>query len=63
MALDGLPAMIVLDEAWNLVNNPTFAPKLTDWLQRMREKNVVVIFATETMPNNKKNEVTRSSII
>ena len=58
MSLDGTPSIIVLDEAWNLVNNPLFAPTLSSWLDRMREKNAIVIFATETVLNDRKNEVT-----
>ena len=31
-ALDGTPTMIVLDEAWALIDNPIFGPKIKDWL-------------------------------
>lgn len=58
--LDGTPTMIVLDEAWNLVNNPVFAPKLGQWLDRMEEKNAVVIFATESVDDTRKSEVTET---
>lgn len=58
IALDGLPAIIVLDEAWKLVNNTIFAPGLADWLDRMQAKNAIVIFATPSVPNNVKNEMT-----
>lgn len=56
--LDGTPGMIVLDEAWNLVNNPVFAPRLAEWLERLKQKNVVVIFATENVHNASKSEIT-----
>lgn len=59
ISLDGVPTIVVLDEAWNLVNNSTFAPQLGEWLDRLREKNAIVIFATQTVPNDKKNEMTK----
>ncbi len=42
--LDGKPAIIVLNEAWNLIDNPIFAPQLATFLERLRQKNCVVIF-------------------
>jgi type IV secretion system protein VirB4 len=60
MLLDGRPTIIVLDEAWSLVNNSTFAPKLDGWLQRMSDKNAIVIFATENMQNMQKSEMTNT---
>lgn len=58
--LDGRPTIIVLDEAWSLVNNATFAPVLDAWLQRMKKKNVIVIFSTENMRNTQKSEITNT---
>jgi type IV secretion system protein VirB4 len=60
MLLDGIPTIIVLDEAWSLVNNDIFAPKLESWLERLRRKNAIVIFATETIPDNSVNSVTQT---
>lgn len=56
--LDGTPTMIVLDEAWKLVNNPIFAPGMGAWLDRLREHNAMVIFATETMEDVSKRKIT-----
>jgi type IV secretion system protein VirB4 len=58
IVLDGIPTVIVLEEAWNLVNNPIFAPGLASWLERLRKKNALVIFATETIPNDGKDIMT-----
>jgi type IV secretion system protein VirB4 len=60
MLLSGEPTIIILDEAWSLVNNEIFAPKLEGWLQRLKEKNAIVIFATEAVPNDKANSVTNT---
>lgn len=46
-ALDGQPAMIVLDEAWALLDNPWFAPRLEAWLTALRRRNAIAILATE----------------
>ncbi|MDC0857302.1 VirB4 family type IV secretion/conjugal transfer ATPase [Rickettsiales bacterium] len=48
-ALDGRPTMIVLDEAWALIDNDVFAPKIKDWLKVLRKLNAFVIFATQSV--------------
>jgi len=57
-ALDGTPAMIVIDEAWNLINNPIFAPSIAGWLDRLREKNAMVVFASENIKDASSSELT-----
>jgi type IV secretion system protein VirB4 len=59
ISLDGLPTIIVLDKAWSLVNNKVFAPKMKAWLERLRKKNALVIFATETVQNDKINSMNK----
>ena len=49
MALDGTPTVIVLDEAWALIDNPIFAPKIKDWLKVLRKLNALVVFATQSV--------------
>ncbi len=41
------PTIIVLDEAWSLIDNPAFMPRLESWLDRITQKNAMIIFATE----------------
>lgn len=60
MQLDGTPCIIVLDEAWSLVNNSIFAPRLNDFLLRMQKKNAIVIFSTESMKDTEKSEITET---
>ena len=60
MLLDGIPTIIVLDEAWDLVNNNIFAPRLEGWLQRLKERNAIVIFATEEVPDDAINAMTNA---
>lgn len=49
ISLDGQPTVIVLDEAWALIDNPYFAYKLKDWLKVLRKLNAFVIFATQSV--------------
>ena len=55
--LDGTPTMIVLDEAWALLDNPIFGPKIKDWLKTLRKLNAVVIFATQSVEDAAKSAI------
>ncbi len=57
MSLDGTPSMIVLDEAWALIDNPVFAPKIKDWLKVLRKSNAFVIFATQSVEDASKSAI------
>lgn len=56
-SLDGSPTMIVLDEAWALIGNPVFAPKIKDWLKVLRKLNTFVVFATQSVEDASKSEI------
>jgi type IV secretion system protein VirB4 len=56
-SINGEPTMIVLDEAWALIDNPVFAPKIKDWLKVLRKLNAMVVFATQSV-----EDATKSSI-
>jgi type IV secretion system protein VirB4 len=56
-SIRGEPTMIVLDEAWALIDNPVFAPKIKDWLKVLRKLNAMVVFATQSV-----EDATKSSI-
>jgi len=49
LSLDGTPTMIVLDEAWALIDNKVFAGKIKDWLKTLRKLNGFVVFATQSV--------------
>lgn len=51
--LDGSPTMIVLDEAWTLIDNPQFLAKIREWLKVLRKKNALVVFATQSLADLK----------
>ena len=45
--LDGSPVMVVLDEAWLMLEHPMFQEKLREWLKVLRKANAHVVFATQ----------------
>ena len=44
---DGRPTLLILDEAWVFLDNPSFVARIREWLKVLRKKNVAVIFATQ----------------
>jgi type IV secretion system protein VirB4 len=56
-SLDGSQTMIVLDEAWALIDNPVFAPKIKDWLKVLRKLNTFVVFATQSVEDAAKSSI------
>jgi type IV secretion system protein VirB4 len=49
--------MIVLDEAWALIGNPIFAPKIKNWLKVLRKLNTFVVFATQSVEDASKSDI------
>mgnify|MGYP000359398874 CR=1 FL=1 len=62
MSLDGTPTMIVLDEAWALIDNPVFAPRIKDWLKVLRKLNAFVVFATQSVEDASKSSISDTLI-
>lgn len=62
ISLDGYPTMIILDEAWALIDNPVFAPKIKDWLKVLRKLNTFVIFATQSVEDAAKSKISDTLI-
>lgn len=62
ISLDGSPTMIVLDEAWALIDNPVFAPKIKDWLKVLRKLNTFVVFATQSVEDASKSRISDTLI-
>ncbi len=58
--LDGTPAMIVLDEAWQLIDNPIFAPRLQPWLDALTARNALAIFATESVDDASRSALSQT---
>lgn len=62
ISLDGTPTMLVLDEAWALIDNKIFAPKIKDWLKVLRKLNAMVIFATQSVEDASKSAISDTLI-
>lgn len=50
---DEHPTLLVLDEAWKLLDDPYFQTRLKDWMLTMRKKNVAVILLTQRVSHIK----------
>lgn len=48
-ALDGSPALLIIDEGWLALDDPSFAAQLREWLKTLRKKNASVVFATQSL--------------
>ncbi len=59
-SLDGQPTIIVLDEAWALIDNAAFSRHLGEWMDRLRAKNAIIIFATESVEKAEESPITRA---
>jgi type IV secretion system protein TrbE len=46
---DGRPTLLILDEAWLLLDSALFAARIREWLKTLRKKNVAVVFATQSL--------------
>ena len=62
ISLDGTATMLVLDEAWALIDNPVFAPKIKDWLKVLRKLNAFVVFATQSVEDASKSSISDTLI-
>lgn len=54
-SLDGRPTLILLDEAWALLDHPVFSAKIREWLKVLRKANAAVVFATQSLADLKDN--------
>ncbi|QNG45760.1 VirB4 family type IV secretion/conjugal transfer ATPase [Sphingobium yanoikuyae] len=46
--LDGIPAIIVIDEGWKALDDDIFVHKIKDWEKTIRKRNGIVGFATQS---------------
>lgn len=62
LSLDGTPTIIVLDEAWALIDNKIFAGRIRDWLKTLRKLNGMVIFATQSVEDATHSEISETLV-
>lgn len=56
-ALDGSPAIIILDEAWIALAHPAFKAKIKEWLKVLRKANCLVVMATQSLSDSAKSGI------
>ncbi|QBR39556.1 conjugal transfer protein TrbE [Kerstersia gyiorum] len=54
---DGVPTLLILDEAWLFLDDPAFAARIREWLKTLRKKNVSVVFATQSLADVKDSSI------
>ncbi len=47
--LDGSATLLIVDEGWLALDDPTFGAQLREWLKTLRKKNASVVFATQSL--------------
>jgi len=55
--LDGSPVLLVLDEAWLMLQHPLFQQKIREWLKVLRKANCAVVFATQSISDVGKSAI------
>lgn len=63
---DRRPTLIVIDEAWKMLDDPLFVKRLHDWLVTMRKKNAVVMMLTQTpthLTQSKVGQIIAESVV
>ena len=51
-ALDGKPTLLVLDEGFQLLNTPLFAPRASGWCDFLTQNNAVAILTTDAVADS-----------
>lgn len=62
LSLDGTPTIIILDEAWALIDNKIFVRKIKDWLKTLRKLNGMVVFATQSVEDATQSDISATLI-
>src|ERR1700744_3013935 len=62
LSLDGTPTIIVLDEAWALIDNKIFAGRIREWLKTLRKLNGMVVFATQSVEDATNSAISETLI-
>lgn len=56
-SLDGSPAVLILDEAWLMLDHPVFRAKIREWLKAFAKMNVSVVMATQNLSDAGKSGI------
>ena len=61
LLLEGSPAIVAMTEAWRLLDNPLFAPRLKEWLDTLRNNNAMAVLATEEIAQASGSGITQDA--
>ncbi len=56
--LDGRPTILVIDEAFKILDNPFLSKDINNFLERLTANNAIAILATESLEDAKKSNIT-----
>lgn len=56
-SLDGRPTVLILDEAWLMLDHPVFRAKIREWLKTLAKMNVSVVMATQNLSDAGKSGI------
>src|SRR5204862_1146441 len=60
--LDGRPTLLIVDEGWLALDDPSFGARLREWLKTLRKKNASVVFATQSLADIETSAIAASII-
>ena len=60
--LDGRPSLVIVDEGWLALDDPTFGAQLREWLKTLRKKNASVVFATQSLADIEASAIAASIV-
>jgi type IV secretion system protein TrbE len=60
--LDGSPTLLIVDEGWLALDDPTFGAQLREWLKTLRKKNASVVFATQSLTDIETSAIAASIV-
>ncbi len=55
--LDGTPTIVVMDEAWHLLDHPMLAHRVAGWLEMLERENALAILATESVEHAEQSRI------
>lgn len=55
--LDGRPTLLILDEAWMMLDHPIFREQVRQWLKVFRKANCAIVFATQSISDVAKSPI------
>ncbi|MDC0857316.1 hypothetical protein OAP83_01220 [Rickettsiales bacterium] len=58
-SVENKPTIVVLDEAWRMVDNPFIGPKIDRIMESFKKKNIVIIFASESIDDVASSSLTK----